>query len=102
MQLWRMNPDGTNQTQMTFDESNSWFAHFSPDGKRLVYIAYKAGDIEADRHPPNREVQLRMMNPEGGAFKVIAEFFGGQGSINVPSWSPDNKTIAFVSYRLKK
>jgi Tol biopolymer transport system component len=102
MQLWRMDPNGGNQTQMTFDESNSWFPHFSPDGKRIVYIAYKKGDIEADKHPPNREVQLRLMPAEGGTFKVIAEFFGGQGTINVPSWSPDNKTIAFVSYRLKK
>jgi Tol biopolymer transport system component len=101
MQLWRMDADGGNQIQMTFDESNSWFAHFSPNGERIAYIAYKKGDVEADMHPPNRNVQLRLMSAQGGEFKVIAELFGGQGTINVNSWSPDNKTIAFVSYRLK-
>jgi Tol biopolymer transport system component len=101
MQLWRMDADGGNLTQMTFDESNSWFAHFSPGGDRVVYIAYKKGDVEPDTHPPNRVVQLRLMSSNGGDFKVIAELFGGQGTINVNSWSPDNKTIAFVSYRLK-
>ena len=102
MQIWRMEADGSNPTQMTFDESNSWFAHVSPDGERVVYITYKKGDVEPDKHPPNKDVQLRLMSSKGGDFKVIAEFFGGQGTINVNSWSPGNKTIAFVSYRLKK
>ena len=101
MQIWRMEADGSNPTQMTFDESNNWFAHVSPNGDRVVYITYRKGDVESDKHPPNKEVQLRLMSSEGGDFKVIAEFFGGQGTINVNSWSPDNKTIAFVSYRLK-
>jgi Tol biopolymer transport system component len=101
MQLWRMDVDNGNLAQMTFDESNSWFAHFSPDGDRVVYIAYKKGDVEPDTHPPNRVVQLRLMSSKGGDFEVVAELFGGQGTINVNSWSPDNKTIAFVSYRLK-
>jgi Tol biopolymer transport system component len=102
MQLWRMEADGSNPTQMTFDESsNAWFGHVSPDGERVVYITYKKGDVEPDKHPPNKNVQLRLMPSGGGDYKVIAEFFGGQGTINVNSWSPDNKTIAFVSYRLK-
>ena len=103
MQVWRMNSDGSGQTQMTFDEeSNSWFPHVSPNGERIVYINYKKGDVEPVQHPPNKDVQLRLMSSKGGDFKVIAELFGGQGTINVNSWSPDNKTIAFVSYRLKK
>jgi len=101
MQLWRMEADGSNQTQMTFDESNSWFGHVSPDGKRVAYITYRKGDVEPDKHPPNKNVQLRLMPASGGDFKVIAELFGGQGTMNVNSWSPDSKTIAFVSYRLK-
>jgi Tol biopolymer transport system component len=101
MQLWQMEADGSNQTQMTFDESNSWFGHVSPDGKRVAYITYRKGDVEPDKHPPNKNVQLRLMPASGGDFKVIAELFGGQGTMNVNSWSPDNKTIAFVSYRLK-
>ena len=31
---------------------------------------------------------------------VLAKLFGGQGTINVPSWSPDSKKPAFVSYEL--
>jgi TolB protein len=26
--------------------------------------------------------------------------FGGQGTINVPSWSPDSRQLAFVSFQL--
>jgi Tol biopolymer transport system component len=102
MQVWRMDADGQNQTQMTFDEnSNSWFGHISPDGSKVVSIAYKKGDVEADKHPPNKDVQLRLMAASGGDYKVLADFFGGQGTINVNSWSPDSKEFAFVSYALK-
>jgi Tol biopolymer transport system component len=101
MQLWRMGVDGSNPTQMTFDQANNWFGHVSPNGGRVVYISYQKGDVDPDKHPPNKNVQLRLMPAAGGDFKVIAELFGGQGTINVNSWSPDNKTIAFVSYRLK-
>jgi TolB protein len=40
-----------------------------------------------------------MMSAVGGPDgpKVIAYVYGGQGTINVPSWSPDSKKIAFVS-----
>jgi Tol biopolymer transport system component len=86
---------------MTFDESNNWFAHISPDGQWIAYLTYKKGDVEPDKHPPNKNVQLRLMAAGRGDFKVIAELFGGQGTMNVNSWSPDSKTIAFVSYRLK-
>ncbi|MDR3248146.1 MAG: transporter [Treponema sp.] len=102
MQLWRMEADGANPTQMTFDESNNWFGHVSPDGERVAFISYKKGDVEPDKHPPNKNVQLRLMSAKGGDFKVIAEFFGGQGTINVNSWAPDSKHIAFVSYRKKQ
>jgi len=101
MQLWRMEADGSNPTQMTFDEGNSWFGHVSPNGERVAYITYKKGDVEPNKHPANKDVQLRLMSSGGGDFRVIAELFGGQGTMNVNSWSPDNKTIAFVSYRLK-
>ncbi|MDR2607071.1 MAG: transporter [Treponema sp.] len=102
MQIWRMEANGSNPTQMTFDESNNWFAHVSPDGQRVLFISYKKGDVEPDNHPPNRNVQLRLMSANGGDFRVIAELFGGQGTINVNSWAPDSRQIAFVSYRLKK
>lgn len=101
MQVWRMEKDGANPTQMTFDEANNWFPHVSPDGKRVVYITYKKGDVEPAAHPANKNVEIRLMSAEGGEFKTVVKLFGGQGTLNVNSWSPDNKTIAFVSYKLK-
>jgi Tol biopolymer transport system component len=101
MQVWRMKADGSEQTQMTFDENfNSWFPHVSPDGKQVVFIAYHEGDVAPGDHPANRNVVLRMMPAAGGRPVTIVELFGGQGSLNVHSWSPDSKRFAFVSYRL--
>ena len=102
MQVWRMKADGSEQTQMTFDETrNSWFPHVSPDGKSVVYIAYKKGDVSPGSHPANKNVELLLMSANGGEFKTIAKLFGGQGSLNVNTWAPDSKRFAFVSYRLE-
>ncbi len=100
MQIWRMKTDGSNQEQMTTDEYNDWFAHPSPDGKWIVYVTFGT-DVPAGSHPPNKNVMLRLMNLETREVQVMAKLFGGQGTINVPSWSPDSKRIAFVSYRLR-
>ncbi len=97
MKIWRMKPDGSSQEQVTFDDYNDWFAHPSPDGKWLVFVSYEK-DVEG--HPANKNVVLRKMPLAGGTPEVIATLFGGQGTINVPSWSPDSKRFAFVSYRL--
>ena len=99
MKIWRMLADGSNQEQVTFDEYNDWFAHPSPDGKWIVMVSY-ASDVEG--HPANKNVTLRLMPLTGGTPKVIAKLFGGQGTIYVPSWSPDSKQFAFVSYKLIK
>jgi Tol biopolymer transport system component len=96
MQVWRMKPDGTNHEQITFDEYNNWFPHISPDGKWMVIISFPP-DIDPKGHPSYKRVMLRLMPTSGGAPKVIAYLYGGQGTINVPSWSPDSKSIAFVS-----
>lgn len=97
MKIWRMKPDGTQQKQVTFDAYNDWFAHPSPDGKWIVFVSYEP-DVEG--HPANKNVMLRLMPIGGGQIKVLAKLFGGQGTINVPSWSPDSKKFAFVSYRV--
>ena len=101
MQAWRMRTNGREQTQMTFDiDMNSWFPHISPDGRKVVYIAYHDYEIDPGDHLANLNVQLRMIPAEGGEPKVLVELFGGQGTINVNSWSPDSRKFAYVSYRL--
>lgn len=98
MQLYRMNTDGSNIEQMTFEEQNNWFGHISPDCKTVVNLAYKKGHLKADEHLPNMQVELWMMNYDGSNRQKILEFFGGQGSLNVNSWSKDSRYFAFVSY----
>jgi len=96
MQIWRMKPDGSAQEQITNDECNNWFPHISPDGKWIVVISFPS-DVSPTDHPYYKQCYLRLMPFAGGKPKVIAYVYGGQGTINVPSWSPDSRRIAFVS-----
>lgn len=91
-----MKADGSDEEQVTFDEYNDWFPHFSPDGKWIVYISFPK-DINPTDHPFYKHVYLRIMPAAGGVPRTIGYLYGGQGSINVHSWSPDGKKIAFVS-----
>lgn len=102
MQVWRMETDGSNPTHMVNEEANCWFPHVSLDNQWVVYIAYKKGDVEPGDHPANKNVELRLIPATGGESRTILSLFGGQGTINVNSWAPDNRTIAFVAYRLKE
>jgi TolB protein len=109
MQIWRMRSDGSGQEQVLDDQWNDWFPHISPDAKWIVFLSYEP---EVKGHPPNQDVMLRALpfiddkGVEGKlmhvkvAISVMAKLFGGQGTINVPSWSPDSKQFAFVSYAL--
>jgi WD40 repeat protein len=97
MQIWRMKPDGTDQEQVTTDEFNNWFAHISPDGKSIVFLSFLKEEVPPGSHPPYQDVYIRIMPVKGGTPKVLAYLYGGQGSINTPSWSPDSKKIAFIS-----
>jgi TolB protein len=106
MHIFRMNTDGSEQQQVTSDDAwADWFPHPSPDGKWMIFLSYEKG---VKGHPPNKDVALRLMplpkgpSPAKTEPHVLARLFGGQGTINVPSWSPDSRSVAFVSYRLVK
>ncbi|BBI32301.1 TolB family protein [Cohnella abietis] len=100
MQIWRMKIDGSEQTQMTFEESNNWFPHVSVDGQTVAFITYRKGDVDPGDHPANKNVEIRLMSSSGGESRTLVKLFGGQGTINVNSWSPDSTQLAFVSYEL--
>ncbi|SPF81596.1 TolB family protein [Pseudoprimorskyibacter insulae] len=96
--LWRIHPDGTGLERMTDDAMVNWFPHPSPDGALVVYLAYPEG---TEGHPFGRNVSLRLMPADGGTPVILTEFFGGQGTINVPSWSPCSRKFAYVTYASK-
>lgn len=96
MEIWRMHPDGSSKEQLTEDKYSNWFAHPSPDGKYFVFISYL--EDQGSAHPPMKDVALRLYNIDSGNIETLCEFTGGQGTLNVPSWSPDGKKFAFVSY----
>lgn len=95
MQIWRMHPDGSGQERVITDETNDWFPHISPDGKWMTFVAYEKG---VTGHPADKDVSLNLMSLTDRKVKVLAKLFGGQGTNNVPSWSPDSTKVAFVSY----
>lgn len=98
MLLWKMDADGGNQTPITFsDQYNDWFPHPSPDGQWIVFLSY---DKTVKGHPANKEVALRIMRGPDDEPRTLTRLFGGQGTLNVHSWSPDSRRFAFVSYRL--
>jgi TolB protein len=96
MQIWRMKPDGADPEQITSDDLNNWFPHISPDGRSIVFITFPK-EVSPSDHPYYKRVYLRQVPIDGGTPRVLAYVYGGQGTINVPSWSPDGKMVAFVS-----
>src|SRR5258708_39060517 len=92
-----MKSDGNHQAQLTHDEYDNWFPHVSPDGKWVVFLTYLVNEVEPSDHPAAKGVYLRMMPLDGGPSEVLAYLYGGQGTMNGPSWAPDGKKIAVVS-----
>ena len=97
MQIWRMQSDGGAQEPVTTDEFNNWFPHPSPDGRTIVFLSFEK---DVSGHPANKDVTLRRMSLGTKTIDVLGRFFGGQGTINVPCFSPDGRKIAFVTYQM--
>ncbi len=97
-QIWCMDSDGSNQVQVSDIYKNCWFPHISPNGEKVVYLAYNVEDLECWEHLPDLDVQIRIMDIDGKNDEILVELHGGQGTVNVNSWSPDSEYIAFVSY----
>lgn len=98
MQIWRMKPDGSGQEAVTHGDYHDWFPHISPDGKWIIFLSFLKEEVKSNEHPFYKHVYLRLLPISGvGEPKVIAYIYGGQGTINTPSWSPDSKKVAFIS-----
>ena len=100
MEIWRMHADGSGAEQVTHDAYANWFPHPSPDGRWVVYLAYL--DNQAEGHPFGKQVKLRLIDTRDGSVRDLTPpFFGGQGTINVPSWSPDSRRVAYVTFETR-
>ena len=95
MQIWRVPSEGGVAERITDSPYGDWFPHPSPDGRHLLVLSY---DGDVFDHPRDLTVRLRLMDPDGAQARTLFALFGGQGTINVPNWSPDGKTFAFVRY----
>ncbi|MEN8125428.1 MAG: DUF5050 domain-containing protein [Bacteroidota bacterium] len=99
MEIWRMTKEGKLHEQLTKDEFSNWFPHPNPNGNNFVFISYD--EDQGQSHPAMKKVTLKLFDLKNNSIKTLCKFTGGQGSINVPSWSPDGRRFAFVSYELK-
>ncbi len=95
MQIARMHADGSGVEQVTHDNFHNWSPHPSPDGKSIVFISYPP---DVTTHAANKDVALHILSTSDGSIRVLTNLVGGDGSMNVPNWSPDSKSLAFVSY----
>ncbi|HYY10739.1 MAG TPA: hypothetical protein VE781_07345 [Kineosporiaceae bacterium] len=93
-QLFRMALDGSDVEQLTSDERVNWFPHVSPDGERIAYVSFPPGTVG---HPADKQVLVRLLEKDGTVRDVV-QLFGGQGTMNVPSWAPDSRRLAYVAY----
>jgi TolB protein len=95
VQIWRMRADGSNQEQVTHDDFFNWFPHPSPNGQSIAFLSSKV--VPDTGHPPDGDYFLRLIPTAGGEPREIARFYGGNGTLNVPSWSPDSARIAYIT-----
>lgn len=97
MEIWRMRTTGEGAEQLTRDVHSNWFPHPSPDGRWVVFLTYI--EEQGDAHPFGRQVKLRLLDLRDDSIRdLTAPFFGGQGTLNVPSWSPDSRRVAYIAY----
>jgi TolB protein len=97
MQVWRMLPDGSGEEQITPDDFSNWYPHLSTDGRRMVVLSCSKN---VKGPPQDQDVMLRIYSLTDKRVTVLAKLIGGQGTIDAPSWSPDGRRLAFVSYQL--
>jgi Tol biopolymer transport system component len=95
MQIWRIHPDGTGLEQVTHDDLRQLVR---PSVARQRQGAADLLRSSRVRPSARQECQMRLMDMDGGNLTTLFELFGGQGTINVPNWSPGGDEFAYVRY----
>lgn len=92
-QLYSIDPDGSDRTQLTFSDPSKDFPAWSPDGREIVFISDSLGSTAG--------WPLYRMNSDGSnvrPVKILHVYQDGEEVLLVggrPDWSPDGRFIAF-------
>jgi TolB protein len=99
-QLARIPAGGGSLERLVATDTVDWFPHLSPDGELATYLSFPAGTLG---HPADLKVEVRVVRVgDWGSILRSIPVFGGQGSLNVNSWSPDGTRFAYVAYPITK
>jgi len=97
-QLARIRVDGTGFAKLLDSGTVDWFPHLSPDGRLASYIRFPSG---TEGHPADLPVAVVLVSTGDWDTPLHTwPLFGGQGTLNVNSWSPASERFAFVAYPL--
>ena len=91
LQIFLMNPDGSDPQQVTNMSYGACQPAWSPDGARIVFISPCAKRL--DQYPGAR---MYIINANGSGIIPLTSVEGGDFD---PAWSPDGTRIAFTSLR---
>jgi Tol biopolymer transport system component len=97
-----MDTDGGNVCRLTDNGRNNWFPHVAPDGSAVAYVSYDGDEVAPGDHPADKNVELRLIAPDGTGDRLLTPLFGGQGTLNVNSWMPDSRHLAFFRYEIEE
>lgn len=78
------------------DGFRNCYPHLSPDGQQIAFLSFSK---DFSGVPEDRDGMLRILSLKDGTVRVLAKFVGGRGTMDAPSWSPDGRRLAFVSYQ---
>jgi dipeptidyl aminopeptidase/acylaminoacyl peptidase len=83
--IYRINVDGTRQTQLTFGERGESSPRWSPDGRTVAFVARRDGD---------EEDQIYLLHVDGGEARRLTTHPTAPGNL---TWSRDGKSIFFAA-----